>query len=395
MSDFPKDFLWGAATSSHQTEGNNINNDWWDAEQKGRVGYKSGLACRHYEFYKEDFNLARQLGHNAHRFSVEWSRIQTKEDYFNIEEIGHYLDVVKTLKGQGLEPVVTLHHFTNPLWFAELGGWENKKSSAYFSSYVEKIVSHLCPYVRYWVTVNEPLIYVYHAYLIGTWPPHQKSIYKAKKVTRNLALAHLKAYALIKKIYAEKGLGPVHISIAKNMRYFVPASRNPFHYLTSSLKDYFFNWRLLNYLSRHKSLDFIGVNYYTAEFIPENNMKFKNIRRNNLGWPIYPDGLLCLLLRLKRYNLPVFILENGISTNDDRERWDFISAHLKILSRALRQGTDIIGYIHWSLIDNFEWDKGFAPRFGLIEVDYGNYRRSLRESARKFAEVCNAGDLKE
>ena len=393
MIKFPQDFYWGSATSSHQVEGNNLHNDWWDWEQKGKTKERSGLACGHYVLYKEDFDLAKRLNHNAHRFSIEWSRIEPEENKFDIKEIQHYKDVAIALRERNLEPIVTLNHFTLPLWFARKGGWLNKEAEFYFLRYVEKIVSGLLPHVRYWVTLNEPLVYIYNAYVRGIWPPAQHSLFKAKKVWDNLVSSHVGAYKRIYNLYRVKGLDLPHISIAKHMREFIPLNKNPYHRLNAFLKDYFFNFRLIDDLVRLKCLDFIGLNYYTVEFFPPYNKISQDIPKNNLGWPIYPEGLYSLLLRLKRYNLPVFILENGISTDDEQKRWAFISEHLKSLYQAMQQGVWVLGYLYWSLLDNFEWEKGFKPRFGLVEVDYKTYRRIIRESANKFALVCKQGTL--
>ena len=405
MIEFPKDFFWGAATAAHQVEGNNVNNDWWEWEK--RVGLKetSGLACRHYELYQQDFDLARDLGHNAHRLSIEWSRIEPEEGKFSKKELEHYREVILSLKERDIEPIVTLHHFTNPLWFANLGGWQNKLADKYFLRYVERIVEALADQVCFWVTINEPMVYVYHSYVLGVWPPQEKSFLKAKRVTDNLASAHIKAYRLIHRIYKERNLSSPLVSIAKNLQAFEPSDNTLKNKFATYLKARSFNFAFLNKLVRYKTLDFIGINYYTRSLVAVQGWHLKNLlldigksnqpplKKNSLGWDIYPQGLYNLLLRLRWYNLPVFILENGICTEDDNLRWEFIREHLENLYLAVREGVRVLGYIYWSLIDNFEWDKGFGPRFGLIEVDYNTYKRTVRESARKFAEVCKTGYL--
>jgi len=405
MIEFPSKFFWGAATSSYQVEGNNINSDWWQWEQRVGLKERSGEACRHYQFYKEDFNIAKQLGHNAHRLSVEWSRIEPRENNFSEQELRHYLEVIDCLKAQGIEPIVTLHHFTNPLWFVESGGWLGKRSAEYFLGYVEKVVSVLCGRVSFWVTINEPMVYVYHAYILGIWPPQEKSFFKARKVIENLISAHLKAYRLIHAIYQKNNLARPMVSIAKNMQAFQPCGRSLRNKLAARLRDKLFNFDFINKLIRRSALDFIGINYYSRALVDVRGWRISNLlldvcqdnhsrlKKNSLGWDIYPQGLSELLLKLKRYNLPIFILENGICTDDDTQRWDFIYAHLKSLSLAINQGAHILGYIYWSLIDNYEWDKGFAPRFGLIEIDYANFKRTPRESAWKLAKVCQTARL--
>ena len=393
MAKFPKKFFWGAATSAYQVEGNNSNSDWWSWEKSGKTESLSGEACRHYSLYEEDFRLANQLNHNAHRFSIEWSRVEPEKGHFLKKEIDHYIEVILCLKKYDLEPIVTLYHFTLPLWFKEEGGWLNKNALAYFLGYANEIVTALSPYVRYWVTINEPLVFVYNAYLRGIWPPEEKSIFKAKKITDNLLRAHVQTYKIIKQIYRNKELNEPYISIAKHLRGFISTTKNPYYCFLAGFKNYLFNFKLLKYLSRLNVLDYIGVNYYTADFIPDQGEEFKGIAKSNLGWPIYPESLLYLLLQLKRYNLPIFIMENGISTDDDLKRWDFILRHLETIAQAIEKGIDIRGYLYWSLLDNFEWEKGFKPRFGLIEMDYQNFKRTVRESAKKLSRVCKTAEI--
>ena len=405
MIQFPQDFLWGAATSAYQVEGNNVNSDWWEWEK--RIGLKetSGLACRHYELYNRDFALARSLNHNACRLSIEWSRIEPEDGKFSAKEIGHYRDVILSLKELNIEPIVTLHHFTNPIWFANLGGWHNKKSCEYFLRYAEIIVDALCDKVRFWVTINEPMVYVYHSYILGVWPPQEKSFKKAKIVTDNFIISHVKVHRAIHGIYERKRLPSPSVSIAKNIQAFETCRTNLRNRFAVYLRNRLYNFEFIKKLISYKSLDFIGVNYYTRSLVDAETWRFKNLlldvckdnhsqlKKNSLGWDIYPQGLYNLLLRLKRFGLPVFILENGISTDDDSLRWDFIYEHLKNLALAMEKGVRVLGYLYWSLIDNFEWDKGFSPRFGLIEVDYNTYERSIRESARKYAAICKTGIL--
>jgi len=406
MVQFPHNFFWGAATSAHQVEGNNINSDWWEWEK--RVGLKepSGQACRHYQLYKEDFDLAKSLNHNAHRLSIEWSRIEAVQGEFSEQELAHYREVILALKERNIEPIVTLHHFTNPLWFAKMGGWKNKKAIDYFSRYVEKVVSALSDKVCFWVTINEPLVYVYESYILGIWPPQENSLRTARKVTHNLAIAHIKAYRLMHSIYKKRELSSPFVSIAHNLQAFItvhPTLRNKF---ATYLREKFYNFKFIEKLLQYHSLDFIGINYYSPLLVETYGWSLRNLlldvsrqehsemEKNSLGWYIYPEGLYCLLIKLKRYNLPIFILENGICATDDNLRWEYVYQHLINIHRALQKGVKVLGYIYWSLLDNFEWDKGFAPRFGLIDVDYSNYKRTIRESARKFAEVCKTGVLK-
>jgi len=405
MITFPKDFFWGAATSAHQVEGDNCNCDWWEWEMQGAAREKSGKACRHYEYYQEDFDIAQSLNHNCHRISVEWSRIEPHEGEFCDAQISHYREVVSALRQRGIEPVVTLHHFTNPLWFSRKGGWEQKSSRAYFVRYARRIAEALCDKVSFWATINEPLIYVYEAYLIGAWPPQKKSLSAAHKVAHNFSCAHIQAYKAIHALYAQKKLPAPKVSIAHNIRAFVPCRDSLKNRLACYLRNKYFNFSILDTLARHHSLDFIGINYYSRDLIDLGPWDISGILmgtckkhhdilpKNSLGWEIYPQGFYDLLIRLKKYNVPLFVLENGACTDDDALRWDFIYGHLKALSSAMQQGVKVQGYLYWSLVDNFEWDKGFGPRFGLVEIDYRTFERRIRLSAKRFAAVCKSGTL--
>ncbi|MDD5505825.1 MAG: family 1 glycosylhydrolase, partial [Candidatus Omnitrophica bacterium] len=330
---------------------------------------------------------------------------QPSAKQFSFKEIEHYREVLRCLRENGIEPVVTLHHFTNPIWFAESGGWLAGNSVKQFLRYVSVIAEALSNEVTYWATINEPLVYTYHSYILGNWPPQETSLYKARKVQNNLARAHIRAYRLIHDIYRKKNLESPMVSIAKNMQPFVPCDYSLRNRFAAALRNRCFNFGFLDLLVRHKSLDYIGLNYYTRGLVDTDGWGIYNLlldtctkghsrlSKNYLGWDIYPAGLYTLLLGLKKYGLPVFILENGICTNDDRIRWDYIYEHLKSMHIAIEEGVNVIGYLYWSLMDNFEWDKGFGPRFGLIEVDYNTYERKIRESARKFALVCKGSEL--
>ena len=404
MMRFPSDFLWGAATSAYQVEGNNVNSDWWQWEKDaGREN--SGPACRHYEFYEQDFDLAKSLNHNTHRLSIEWSRIEPKEGKFLEEELKHYTDVILSLRARNIEPVVTLHHFTNPVWFSKSGGWENRRSVERFLRYCDFLTRALAKHVRYWITINEPTVYISHGYILGVWPPQVKSLLKAKAVQDNFVAAHIRAFRLIHKIYKELNLFKPSVSIAQHMQAFVPCTQNLKNRLAAILQDKWYNFGFLDKIMRHKALDFIGVNYYSRQLVEVKNWgiahlamdvckkNHRPVKKNSLGWDIYPEGLYEVLLKLKKYGLPVIVTENGISAEEDSLRWEYIYAHLKNIHLAMEKGVKVKGYLYWSLLDNFEWEKGFGPRFGLIDIDYNTYQRTVRESARLFGQVCKTGVL--
>ena len=407
MIEFPKDFLWGAATSAYQVEGDNSNSDWWEWEKTKTGIVSSGKACRHYQLFREDFNLAKTLSHNSHRLSLEWARIQPEPDKFSEVEIGHYVRVIDHLRSLGIEPIVTLNHFTNPLWLSRINGWENPKAIRYFLGYVRKMTEALADKVKYWVTINEPMVYAYYSYLSGEWPPQKKNPVLTNKVANNLADAHIRAYRSIHSFYKENKISPPMVSIAQNMIAFIPCKKNLRNNLAVYFRNSLFNFGLIDRLYGKKCLDFIGMNYYTRHLVDTrdwslgellgNNCSFGHdkLDKNSLGWEIYPQGIYDLLMGLKKYSLPVFILENGICCQEDNQRWDYIREHLKKVHAAMANGVNVIGYLYWSLLDNFEWDKGFAPRFGLCAVDYSDYKRTPRDSARKLAQVASTGLLEE
>ncbi len=414
---FPDGFLWGAATSSYQVEGDNKNSDWWNWESEGKVREASGKACNQYELFRSDFKLAKSLNHNAHRFSLEWSRIEPEEGKFNRDALTHYKQVIKNLRSLGIEPIVTINHFTLPVWFCEKGGWIGKRSERTFAAFAKKAAEELGEDVTYWLTVNEPVGNIDSGYIHGTWPPGRKSLKEAGRALIAILKAHCLAYKAIHKVYKERGWHAPKVSMAKFTLYHTPCrSNSKLDILSASIRHYYVNklfvdslisgWCVmpgipLTRLPLKNSLDFIGLNYYTRDYI--HFMGFspykifgevcslphheKSGKRNFLKWEVYPEGFYKMLMEFAKYKLPILITENGVCTNDDNERIDFIEAHLKAVARAMKDGAPIFGYLYWSLLDNFEWTHGYDPRFGLIEVDYATQRRTVRPSARIYAEI--------
>ena len=403
---FPETFLWGAATSSHQVEGANTNNDWWFWEKEGKTKDPSGQATRHYELFDQDFQLARDLNHNAHRFSIEWSRVEPEEDIFDEAAIKHYCEVIQSLRQKSIEPIVTLHHFTNPKWFFDQGGWLNTRAPFWFTRYTEKIVSSLGRDIRYWTTINEPMVFAYQSYLHGIWPPGQRSVKHTWQVIQNLIKAHKSASLKIHDIYQKNDWTPAMVSIAKNLLLFkvCPNSNNFFCRFNVFLRHRFFN---LYFLEKIKSfMDFIGVNYYMREYIsldPAVSLDFLggkcNIVHghvghvNTLSWDSCPEGLFEVLCWLKKFKKPILITENGTCEEDDELRWQFIDGHLKALKKAIDTGIPVIGYLYWSLLDNFEWHHGYGPRFGIIEVDYKTFKRTPRPSALHLSKIFSTNRI--
>ena len=368
---FPDNFYWGSATSAHQVEGGNVN-DWSEWEKSKPEIANSGRACDHYNRFREDFDMAKSLNHNAHRFSIEWSRIEPKEGKLNRREIEHYRQVLLSLKERGLEPFVTLYHWTLPVWLSQKGGWLNKKTPYYFDRFVKIVSQNLFDQVNFWITINEPNVYASNSFLIGAWPPQKRSILKYFKVLNNLARAHQLAYRSLHLIDLDCQVG-----IAKNNVYF---DRSP-------LADYFWNSYFLKKIKDEQ--DFIGLNYYFHHRF----FKKRKLPVTDLGWGFYPKGIYHLLKDLRKYNKLIYITENGLADKKDKQRAKFIKDHLFWIQRAIQEGVDVGGYFYWSLLDNFEWDKGFWPRFGLVEVDYKTLDRKIRPSAKIYAKICQENKL--
>ncbi len=407
---FPEGFLWGAATSAHQVEGGNKNSwtEWekvnaerlareakdkyekWQLEKFPEMSeaenYISGRACDHYHRYEDDFDIAKKLGHNAHRFSIEWSRIEPEEGKFDEKEIEHYRRVLRALRERGLEPFVTLWHWTNPLWLKK--NELNKDFSFHFSRYAEYVVKQLGDLVHFWVTLNEPTSVIAAAYLSGNWPPMKKNLFLAWRVYKNLAQAHNLVYDKIHKIFPKAKVGFANIMPFWETAHWWCLSEK----LVVKVADYFSNRKFLNMtIGKH---DFLTLQYYFHNRIVfPGIIKNENRKVSDLGWEIYPEGSYHLLKSLEKYNLPIYITENGLADADDSQREKFIKEHLYWIHKAISEGVDVRGYFHWSLLDNFEWDKGFWPKFGLVEIDYKTMERKIRPSAWEYAEICRKNEL--
>ncbi len=397
---FPDNFLWGVSTSAYQIEGG-IKCDWSEWEKK-RVNSKKfkksgqkkedficGKACNSYVLWKEDLKLIKKLNCNAYRLSIDWARIQPQKNTFNISAINHYREQLKEYKKQGLTTVLTIWHWTLPTWFSKEGGWASKKAVKHFLNYAKTVIRELDVYVDYWVTLNEPTIHITNGYLNGKFPPNKINPFKAWRVLKNLAKAHNYTYDFIHKYYNT----PTSIAMISN--YFEPAHIwNPVEVLLAKIGKYFSNDLFLNKIKNH--LDYLGVDYYF-----HNRMVFyppfkKNLNKktNDLGWEIFPQGLYHILKDLKKYNKPIIILENGLADKDDKYRADFIRDHLFYAHKAIQEGVDLRGYFHWSLLDNFEWDKGWSPKFGLHSFDKKTFVRSPRPSAKVYGKICKDNGLK-
>jgi beta-glucosidase len=410
--DFPADFLWGAATSSHQVEGDNRGNDWWQHEQAGRLPHRSGAATEHYRRYPEDFDLARSWGHNAHRLSLEWSRIEPAPGEWSIAALEHYARVIGALRERGLEPVVTLHHFTNPAWFTAAGGWLQADAAARFERYARQVAARLGDQVRYWLTINEPTVAVMQGYMNGDWPPFRKGAWReAIRALRQLARAHVAAWRALHEQRSDCLAGFAHNSPA--VEPCDPASARD--RLAAALREALLNRAFFALIGawpgrRGKAvpLDFIGLNYYYRIAVRSTGWGPRGLLGrvchqphhrdqgplSTIGWEVYPRGLKDVVERFAaRHGRPLLITENGIATDDEEQRARFLHDHLASLAAAMQGGAPVIGYLYWSLIDNYEWTDGYAARFGLAAVDFATQERTPRPCATVLAAVCRSGRL--
>jgi len=416
---FPEGFLWGTSTSAHQVEGNNRNNQWWKWEKETDLE-ESGVACDHYNRYKEDIDLMAELGYNAYRFSIEWSRVEPKKGQFDEKEIEHYRNVINYMEEKGIKPIPMLHHYTNPLWFMNEGGWLKEKNVDYFVEFVRKLANEF--EFDYWLTLDEPMLYAFSSclrddvpppYLInGKWPRREKSIKNVFEMASNLLKAHVKSYETIHDHSKGK------VSLAKAVNILEPASDSPLDRWSTEIQDYIVNGVWLQSLKEGMPkpplsgeefgnvLDFFGLNYffgnvcYFEESRPTPPWYYfqvgvkKYCERDYMGWWVYPEGIYKVLRRVhKMFGLPIMITSNGIGTNDDLQRRRFIVNHLKQIRRAIDEGANVTGYMHWSFMDNFEWAMGFEPKFGLVEVDYKTLERIPRKSAYMYGEIAKKNGI--
>lgn len=415
---FPPDFLWGTATAAHQVEGGNHLNDWWAWEQQPghiRNGDRSDPACDHYRRFSQDFDLLKSLHQNAHRLSVEWSRIEPRSGEFSTSELAHYRHVLEALRQRQMEPMVTLFHYTLPIWAAEQGGWTNPAIVGWFAAFADRVVAELGELARYWVTLNEPTGEAYQSYLLGDWPPGHRNARQAAQVLVNLLRAHWTVYERIKRQRPSAQVGLAH-----HLRIFDPLHRwSPLDRAVSRLYGWLFNGVMLRSLRRGRlvfpltrlarasgpaqSQDFIGLNYYTRNLVRFNRRTAPELfgerltpagaLTSDIGLEIYPHGLYLWLKALARDKRPVYITENGVADHDDSRRPAFLLDHLRVTLKAITEGVPVRGYFHWTCFDNFEWTDGYSAKFGLTSCDPTTQERRLRPSGRLYAEICRTGML--
>jgi len=406
---FPPGFLWGTATSPTQVEGH-IENEWthFTAQDGGRCR----IACDHYHRYPEDIEWMAQLGTNAYRFGIEWSRLQAAPFApLNQNELARYVDLLDRLQSKNITPMVVLHHFSNPPWINAQGGWTNVATVPAFVDYVRKLVAALKERIYLWNTFNEPDTYACVAYLLGGFPPQRKwKLGQFRRVISHMARAHVEASRIIQREGVFAGRKP-EVGIAKNWTFFHAYKKfSPWDRTTAFACHYTFNKFVLDAFlggARRQASTFIGLNYY-------GRVRFHHFRAMipASGTPVitlkefgfvcddmverYPAGMGKILAYLhQKFQLPIYLTEHGSASDDEAFRELDLRQNLAALHQALTTGVDVRGFFYWSLLDNFEWQFGYTKKFGLLKVNFAEETlpRSLKPLAQVYAQICQKNAL--
>ncbi|MDR0831635.1 MAG: family 1 glycosylhydrolase [Bacillales bacterium] len=400
-----KNIKLGISTSATQIESQDISSNWHDwANIKGNIidGTHPKDTTNHYNLYQKDSKLLKELNISYYRMGIEWASIEPKENEYNETVIQHYISEIKDLKENNIQVMVCFHHFTNPTWFENKGGWLKKDNNIYFIDFVKKMLSHLKDLVSEYLTFNEPSIYAGQSYFLGIWPPQHCSFNEYLMVISNMATCHLVIYKYIKLLYKGKH---TLISFAHSYALVRAYKHSLSGNIVSKTYSYFTNKIVLNafmkgkfslFLKNHNKIkkeqytDFIALNYYAINFFKGTKPKNpSNYPLTDMDWLVYPEGIvICLKEMLKIMKLPVFITENGICDNKDAFRIRYIFEHLK----ALQDSKLVIErYYHWCFIDNFEWNSGLQKQFGLIKMD--NYKERIIKKSGYFYSLLTQREL--
>ncbi len=424
MSDvraFPPGFLWGVSTSAHQVEGGHENNNWADWEQRGRIrtGERAGRACDWWENAERDFDLARELNLNALRMSVEWSRIEPEEGRFSDAALERYREMLQGLHARGLRPFVCLHHFTNPLWFEREGAFLSDTAVSRFERFATRVADALGDLCRDWVTFNEPNVYATMGYVLGEFPPGRRGhVLKAVRITQATLRAHAAAYRVL-----HERIPGVQVGFTQNLQQLAPSRPYfPLDRVYARATDIGFNRLFLRGLAgngrawaswRKKAdalgtYDFVGFNHYgwmdvrfdlkrpRDAFLRMDNppgMHVGDVGKLASYGGFDPRGLARIAESLAEMGKPIYVLEHGIPDANDRLRPWLVAQAAAVMHEAISRGTDLRGYFHWTLVDNFEWAEGYGLRFGLVGMDPATQVRSIRDSARLYAAIAGANGL--
>jgi beta-glucosidase len=400
---FPDDFLWGAATSAHQVEGNNINSESWVLEHLPETIYAepSGDACDHYHRYPSDIALLASLGFNAYRFSIEWARIEPEEGEFSYAELEHYRRMLATCHEHGIKPVVTMHHFTSPRWLTRQGGWLDEKTPDRFARYCERVSNHLGDLISAACTVNEPNLPMILSKMLpfnlqeGPWwnaaaqafgvTPDRLGLFQFvtdPRMRETIFQAHRRAYDVL---HAGPGSFPVGLTLALLDIQAAEGGESKAAEFQRELSDI--------YLEQLRADDFIGVQTYSRMLVGPTGIIHpgEDVEKNQMGEEYYPEALGGTIRHAAEVTgIPVIVTENGLSSTDDSRRLEYYQRALRCVVNNLKGGVDVRGYFAWSAFDNFEWNSGYRPKFGIIAVDRETQERRPKPSAYWLGEVARS-----
>ena len=385
---FPEGFLWGTATAAHQVEGGNWNNDWWAWEHNPQSGTRepSGDACDHYHRYPEDLALLAGLGFGTYRFSIEWSRIEPEEGEFSNAALEHYRRVCAACHEHGLTPIVTYHHFTTPRWVAHHGGWEMPDTADRFARFCERATARLGDLIGWACTINEPNMVATVGYLAGTFPPGRRDRRLRQEVNDVFIDAHRKASDAI---HAGPGDFPVGLTLAMQDEAPIEGAEGKARQIFRNLEDV--------YLDACQGDDFIGVQTYSRGRVgPDGTLgPEEGVETTIMGYEFWPEALEGTIRKAWRTTgqIPILVTENGLSSETDEPRIEYVRRALQAVKRCLDDGIEVRGYTYWSTFDNFEWAAGYEPKFGLIAVDLETFERTPKHSAQWLGRVAQANAL--
>lgn len=382
---FPDGFLFGTASAAHQVEGANTNSDWWAFEHDPTSGCRdlSGDACDSWHRWEEDLDLVAALGLNSYRFSIEWARVEPTDGVFSPAALAHYRRMVEGCRDRGLVPVVTLHHFTLPAWMAAKGGFEAPEIAGRMGAYAERVVAELGDLIGLACTINEPNIVALMGYLLGVFPPKVADRERFEAVSAAMRRCH---HAVADALRAGPGTFPIGLTLSMAEMEAADGGEAQFARAREHLED--------AYLRDLSGDDFIGVQTYTRlRFGAEGPLDIPaGARRTKMGYEYRPEAVEHAVRRAAAVaGLPVVVTETGISTDDDRERVEFIDAVASGVASCVADGIDVRGLYYWTLLDNFEWVLGYSQPFGLAACDRTTFERRPKPSAAYFGGIAATG----
>ena len=400
----PEGMLMGVATAATQIEGGDVHSNWNDWYQRGCIkdGTDPATGNDHWEKWEEDTSLMADLGLQIYRFGIEWARLMPEEGKVDETAIARYRQELLLLKNKGIRPLLTIHHFTNPMWFERKGAFEKRENLRHYLELVELTVDSFGDLCSDYITINEPNVYATNSYFFGLWPPGERNVGRTISVMENLAYCHIKAYRMIHAKRKAMGYTDTMVGCANHMRVFAPKNpKNPWHCLCAKLTAWLFQDALTSAMTLGKFplplrnhgnfpkgeyTDFIGLNYYTRSTVSGiGDGVRQNSPRNDLDWEIYPQGIVDCAQKL--YDVlprPIWVTENGTCDNDDRFRCRYLYEHLKALSES---GLPFRRYYHWCFCDNFEWVEGNSAKFGLVSIDPETRQRTVKASGHFYSEI--------